>query len=189
VGEQRWEERDDGKPLTGELGVAEQVLLSLRFADKSLYLGVREARKLAVVAAEWLRRGISPRELRRVLMTQLPPAGVRSAVGLLGHRLRVKMPPIPPVGALVLPPLPGDRRPVPEVRPMVDCAGDGARSAHVFRPVGDEDTCGPCRVVIAEKVRAALGVETKKAVEEPLPGWRERFGVAGGPHEANGTVR
>ncbi|MFJ2744200.1 hypothetical protein ACIO3O_31630 [Streptomyces sp. NPDC087440] len=179
---QRWEERDDGKPPTGELALAEEVLLSLRHADKTLYLGVREARKLAVVAAEWLRRGISPKELRRVLGTQLPPGGARSAVGLLGHRLRAKMPPVPtPEQAKRLMPLPEERA-ARRARPaaMVECAGGGDRAAHMFRPVADEDTCGPCRVVIARKVREGLGLPPEPAPQAPeLPGWRERLGAAG----------
>ncbi|CAM5599282.1 hypothetical protein GCM10010329_49890 [Streptomyces spiroverticillatus] len=174
-----WEERDDGKTERRDLAVAEEVLLSLRYADKTLYLGVREARKLAVVAAEWLRRGISPRELRRVLMSQLPPGGVRSAVGLLGHRLRVKMPPVP----ATLPPLPAlGEVPLLPVQPaeMVECAGGGDRKEHMFRPVGDEDTCGPCRVAIGEKVRRGLGLAPEPRPHEPeLPGWRERLDAAG----------
>ncbi|MFD9422630.1 MULTISPECIES: hypothetical protein [unclassified Streptomyces] len=88
-----------------EVAEAEEVLLSLRHSHRDLHLGVSEARALVAHAVEWLRRGISGGELRRVLTSDLPPGGVRSAGGFLRHRLVQKMPegerrgPAAPVGA------------------------------------------------------------------------------------------
>nr|WP_308405857.1 hypothetical protein [Streptomyces sp. 404i] len=60
--------------------------------SRGLHLGVAEARVLVGQAVEWLRRGVSVGELRRVLSSDLPEGGVRSAVGFLRHRLAEKMP-------------------------------------------------------------------------------------------------
>ncbi|MFH9239449.1 hypothetical protein ACH4KO_15420 [Streptomyces anulatus] len=80
------------EPLTAEEVQAERVLLSLRHVSRGLHLGVAEARVLVGQAVEWLRRGVSVGELRRVLSSDLPEGGVRSAVGFLRHRLAEKMP-------------------------------------------------------------------------------------------------
>ncbi|MFI1246945.1 hypothetical protein ACH4TY_09560 [Streptomyces anulatus] len=80
------------EPLTAEEVQAERVLLSLRHVSRGLHLGVVEARVLVGQAVEWLRRGVSVGELRRVLSSDLPEGGVRSAVGFLRHRLAEKMP-------------------------------------------------------------------------------------------------
>ncbi|MGX5391840.1 hypothetical protein ACWLMY_08175 [Streptomyces anulatus] len=82
----------DLEPLTAEEVRAERVLLSLRHVSRGLHLGVAEARVLVGQAVEWLRRGVSVGELRRVLSSDLPEGGVRSAVGFLRHRLAEKMP-------------------------------------------------------------------------------------------------
>ncbi|MFG2277033.1 hypothetical protein ACGFNY_45685 [Streptomyces chartreusis] len=71
------------------------MLLSLRHEQRQLHLGVREARTLAGLAAEWLRRGVTAADLRRVLCGGLPAEGVRSAVGFLAHRLQEKLPAAP----------------------------------------------------------------------------------------------
>ncbi|MBT3077082.1 MULTISPECIES: hypothetical protein [Streptomyces] len=81
--------------LSGEDAVVERVLLSLRDVRADLRLGVVEARALVAQAVEWLRRGVSGVELRRVLSSDLPPGRVRSAVGFLRHRLEHKMPEAP----------------------------------------------------------------------------------------------
>lgn len=120
--------------------VAEAVLLSLRQSRRELHLGVSEARTLSAIAADWLRRGITPADLRYALTSALPPNGVRSAVGFLRHRLTVKMPqerslvPRTPQG-----PPRTDRLP----RPLITCEGSGRE--HLFRPLADETHCGPCR--------------------------------------------
>nr|WP_306463843.1 hypothetical protein [Streptomyces sp. WAC04770] len=81
--------------MSGEDAVVERVLLSLRDVRADLRLGVVEARALVAQAVEWLRRGVSGVELRRVLSSDLPPGRVRSAVGFLRHRLEHKMPEVP----------------------------------------------------------------------------------------------
>ncbi|MFF8290918.1 hypothetical protein ACF068_17055 [Streptomyces sp. NPDC016309] len=133
-----------------EVVAAERVLLSLRHEHRELWLGVREARGLAEAAAEWLRRGFSTTELRRALTTGLPPGGVRSAVGFLRHRLVEKLP-VP-------------LEPRPAVRGLVVCEGPG--DEHVFRPVGDETRCGPCR----RDAAASMAPPRREAV-----GWRARL--------------
>ncbi|MGW1410376.1 hypothetical protein [Streptomyces sp. NPDC002403] len=145
-----------------EVGEGERVLLSLRHANPQLHLGVREARGLAGVAAEWIRRGVSAAELRRALISELPRDGVRSAVGFLRHRLVQKLPapvaaPAPPVA-------------LPPVREFVVCEGEGEE--HVFRPVGDETLCGPCAREANRAYWAARRAEMESE-PDPLP-WRER---------------
>ncbi|MBT2493133.1 hypothetical protein J7E96_32430 [Streptomyces sp. ISL-96] len=123
-----------------ERAVAEGVLLSLRQSRRELHLGESEARTLSAIAADWLRRGISPADLRHALTSALPPTGVRSAVGFLRHRLTVKMPQERTVV-----------HPTPQAPPQTDrlsnalitCEGPGPE--HVFRPLADETHCGPCR--------------------------------------------
>ncbi|MEW2066858.1 hypothetical protein [Streptomyces sp. NPDC007346] len=155
---------------------AERVLLSLRHSHRQLHLGVAEARSLVGQAAEWLRRGVSGGELRRVLSSGLPSDGVRSAVGFLGHRLVQKMPEAPapePALAPVPAPVPvsvsvpergapavaegGEVEALPPVLPvsaatryvvpLVTCQGPG--SEHVFRPLGEETECPDCQQAAA----------------------------------------
>lgn len=149
-------------PPMPEVAFAEGVLLSLRHAQPQLHLGVREARGLAEAAAEWIRRGVGAGELRRVLTSELPGDGVRSAVGFLRHRLVQKLPEAvkpkqadePSGGALVL------------------CEGPGGE--HAFRPTrGDQTRCARCRAAEARTddrpARAATAPE-----DAPQTPWRER---------------
>ncbi|MET8346411.1 hypothetical protein [Streptomyces microflavus] len=147
-----------------EVAVAERVLLSLRHEQRQLHLGVPEARSIAGLAAEWLRRGVTTADLRRALCNGLPPQGVRTAVGFLAHRLKEKLPAAP---ESVDPP-----QPPPAPQALIACAGPGEE--HLFRPsVPWATTCGPCH---REEQRAfwadALG--RGDAAPEPPP-WRERF--------------
>ncbi|MCX4846886.1 hypothetical protein [Streptomyces sp. NBC_00893] len=163
-----------GEPGPVEVGEGERVLLSLRHANPQLHLGVREARGLADVAAEWIRRGVSAADLRRVLTSELPKDGVRSAVGFLRHRLVQKLP--APVAA-----------PVPSVAPspvreFVVCEGEGEE--HVFRPVADEALCGPCAREENRAYWAARRVEVENG-PDPLP-WRERVAAINGGERARG---
>ncbi|MFJ9638555.1 hypothetical protein [Streptomyces sp. NPDC101178] len=154
----------DGPPDGPEVAVAERVLLSLRHEQRQLHLGVREARTLAGLAAEWLRRGVTAADLRRALCSGLPVEGVRTAVGFLAHRLREKLPAAP------------ESAPTPEPSPpppaLIACAGPGEE--HMFRPrVPWATTCGPCH---REEQRAfwADAQARAEAAPEPAP-WRERF--------------
>ncbi|WP_433401613.1 hypothetical protein [Streptomyces sp. CA-146814] len=154
------EEPPDGP----EVALAERVLLSLRHEQRQLHLGVREARTLAGLAAEWLRRGVTAADLRRALCSGLPVEGVRTAVGFLAHRLREKLPAAP------------ESVPAPEPSPpppaLIACAGPGEE--HMFRPhVPWATTCGPCH---REEQRAfwADAQARAEAAPEPAP-WRERF--------------
>ncbi|MFF6867443.1 hypothetical protein [Streptomyces sp. NPDC012450] len=136
-----------------EVATAERLLLSLRHQSRDLLLGVREARGLAEMAAEWLRRGVSVGELRHALTSHLPGDGVRSAVGFLRHRLTEKLPQRPPEA--------GDS---PVAGGIVICEGPGRE--HTFRQVGDETRCRSCRR------------EQARTREEPGGGavaWRDHF--------------
>lgn len=136
---------------------------------RELYLGVKEARALAGLAARWLSRGVSAGELRRVLTSELPGDGVRSAVGFLRFRLLHKMPPELPVSATAQPAAPP---PVPE---LTVCTAPGEE--HVFRPVADETECRPCG---QEAARAAWRAQWEAAESQPDPlPWRERFANLG----------
>ncbi|WP_333734633.1 hypothetical protein [Streptomyces sp. IBSBF 3010] len=137
-----------------EVAEAESVLLSLRHANPQLHLGVREARGLSGMAADWLRRGVRASELRQALVNSLPAEGVRSAYGFVRHRLVHKLPEAPAPVA-----------PVATVRPHVTCEGEGPE--HVFRPRADETLCGPCAQQAAEEAHFA------KYPPRPQP-WRER---------------
>ncbi|MBT2425025.1 hypothetical protein J7F02_04785 [Streptomyces sp. ISL-112] len=176
---------------------AERVLLSLRHSDRQLRLGVREARELVGLAVEWLRRGVSGGELRRVLSSGLPAKGVRSAVGFLRHRLEMKMPEAPvseqraPAREAVeaveaatshdAPAVP------PYVPPLVTCEGPG--NEHVFRAMDGQTVCPECQQAAAwarwaERRAADLGIDlaedAAKAVEagRDPDGWRSRLAAA-----------
>ncbi|MFE3722277.1 hypothetical protein [Streptomyces cyaneofuscatus] len=185
--------------LSAQEAEAERVLLSLRNFDRQLRLGVREARELVGLAVEWLRRGVSAGELRRVLSSGLPAKGVRSAVGFLRHRLEMKMPEAPegekpPVAAEVrtevgaeqapstgLPPAP------PYVPPLVTCEGPG--NEHVFRAYDGQAVCPDCQQAAAwarwaERRAADLGVDLAEDAAQAVEagrdpdGWRSRLAAA-----------
>ncbi|WTI75817.1 hypothetical protein OG242_18130 [Streptomyces sp. NBC_00727] len=148
-----------------EVVQAERVLLSLRHATPQLHLGVREARGLSEMAADWLRRGVKAAELRTALVSGLPADGVRSAFGFVRHRLVRKLPePLEPAP------------PVAPVRPPVRCEGDGPE--HVFRPRADETLCRPCAQRAAEEAHYAkwplYAPDPDSEFQEPVR-WRERF--------------
>ncbi|MEV5851704.1 hypothetical protein [Streptomyces anulatus] len=190
--------------LTAEEVRAERVLLSLRHVSRGLHLGVAEARVLVGQAVEWLRRGVSAGELRRVLSSDLPEGGVRSAVGFLRHRLAEKMPEATvPAAREVQPkqkhePMP---MPMPEqdpepsasdaasppavpryVPPLVTCPGPGPE--HVFRAMAGETECPDCRQAAAwarwaEHRIAGLGGDADGwQAQEQLSGWRGRLAAA-----------
>ncbi|MFI9057050.1 hypothetical protein ACIGXQ_21380 [Streptomyces anulatus] len=190
--------------LTAEEVRAERVLLSLRHVSRGLHLGVAEARVLVGQAVEWLRRGVSAGELRRVLSSDLPEGGVRSAVGFLRHRLAEKMPEATvPAAREVQPkqkhePMPMPMpMPMPEpsasdaasppavpryVPPLVTCPGPGPE--HVFRAMAGETECPDCRQAAAwarwaEHRIAGLGGDADGwQAQEQLSGWRGRLAAA-----------
>ncbi|MFF3995093.1 hypothetical protein ACFYX8_17580 [Streptomyces cyaneofuscatus] len=190
--------------LSAQEAEAERVLLSLRNSDRQLRLRVPEARKLVGLAVEWLRRGVSAGELRRVLSSGLPRDGVRSAVGFLGHRLVQKMPEAPapaavpePEPASAPPALPDAPPPVPpRVAPLVTCEGPG--NEHVFRAYGGATLCPDCQQAAAwarwaERRAADLGVDLAEDAAKAVAagrgsdGWRSRLAAAAaGMAEAGG---
>ncbi|WP_405502322.1 hypothetical protein [Streptomyces anulatus] len=194
--------------LTAEEVQAERVLLSLRHVSRGLHLGVGEARALVAQAVEWLRRGVSVGELRRVLSSDLPEGGVRSAVGFLRHRLTQKMPEATVPAAREVQPMPmpmpmpmQEWEPVPDpvpqpaasdtasppavpryVPPLVTCPGPGPE--HVFRAMAGETECPDCRQAAAwarwaEHRIADLGGDADgRQAQEQLSGWRGRLAAA-----------
>ncbi|WP_030297635.1 hypothetical protein [Streptomyces sp. NRRL F-5681] len=156
---------------SAEVLAAERVLLSLRHERRELLLGVREARTLAGLAAEWLRRGVSPGDLRAALTRGLPKDGVRSALGFLAHRLVEKLPAPPAEQPEPVPP-----PPPPSPLALIACAGPGEE--HMFRPnVPWATTCGPCHREEQRTYWEDMRARTE-AAPEPLP-WRERFAAEG----------
>ncbi|MGQ4712328.1 hypothetical protein ACUN22_01450 [Streptomyces anulatus] len=180
--------------LTAEEVQAERVLLSLRHVSRGLHLGVAEARVLVGQAVEWLRRGVSVGELRRVLSSDLPEGGVRSAVGFLRHRLAEKMPEaaapaareVQPMSMQEPEPAASDTAPPPAVPryvpPLVTCPGPGPE--HVFRAMAGETECPDCRQAAAwarwaEHRIADLGGDADGwQAQEQLSGWRGRLAAA-----------
>ncbi|MFH9393606.1 hypothetical protein [Streptomyces sp. NPDC017556] len=159
----------DPGPDQAQVLLAERVLLSLRHQARELSLGVREARKLGALAAEWLRRGVSAEDLRLALCSALPEDGVRSAFGFLAHRLVEKLPPHPEVTAEPSPPASPLPQPPP---PLTACDGPGEE--HMFRPHASwVTTCGPCHreQQLAHWADALARAEADP--EPPRPPWRE----------------
>ncbi|MFD5343026.1 hypothetical protein ACFWJY_04475 [Streptomyces anulatus] len=149
-----------------EVLLAERVLLSLRHRTRELSLGAREARKLAALAAEWLRRGVSAGDLRLALSRALPEDGVRSAFGFLAHRLVEKLPPHPEATPEFLPP------PPPLSLPLLACDGPGEE--HMFRPHESwVTTCGPCHREQQRAYWADLMTRAEADPAPPRPSWRE----------------
>ncbi|GGZ12942.1 hypothetical protein CP967_17650 [Streptomyces nitrosporeus] len=153
-------------PWSAQEAEAERALLGLWRVHRSLRLGVVEVRRLVGLAVEWLRRGVSVEELCRVLGSDLPSAGVRSAVGFVRWRLVQKLPEAPACpsgltrsgGAGVGLVGRGEGVQLPLQVGWVTCQGPG--DEHVFRG-GEGDThCGPCRRQVAWEVW-----ERKRAVQ------------------------
>ncbi|MFJ9886011.1 hypothetical protein ACIQRW_09120 [Streptomyces sp. NPDC091287] len=147
-----------------EVLLAERVLLSLRHKTRELSLGVREARKLGALAAEWLRRGVTAGDLRLALSSALPEEGVRSAFGFLAHRLVEKLPPHPEAESSPPPP--------PLSLPLIACDGPG--DEHMFRPHESwVTTCGPCHREQQRVYWADLMARAEADPPPPRPSWRE----------------
>ena len=154
-------------PSQEELVLAERVLLSLKRQARQLTLGVREARKLAGLAAEWLRRGVSAGDLRLALSSALPAEGVRTAFGFLAHRLVENLPPRPEEVAESASPPPSSPL------PLIACDGPGEE--HMFRPHESwVTTCGPCHREQQRAYWADLMARAEADPAPPPPSWRER---------------
>lgn len=162
-------EEEQQAPVRAEVLLAERVLLSLRHKTRELSLGVREARKLAALAAEWLRRGVSAGDLRLALSSALPEEGVRTAFGFLEHRLVEKLPAPPEEAADLV--VVAESAPPPSL-PLIACGGPGEE--HVFRPHESwVTTCGSCH---REEQRAYWADVQARAEADPVPTqppWRE----------------
>ncbi|MFG3406931.1 hypothetical protein [Streptomyces sp. NPDC048142] len=165
------EEAGPEAPAQDEVLLAERVLLSLRHKTRELSLGVREARKLASLAAEWLRRGVSAGDLRLALSSALPAEGVRTAFGFLEHRLLEKLPAPPGETADLAVAAESVPAPLPPL-PLIACDGPGEE--HMFRPRESwYTTCGRCH---RERERAYWADVQARAEADPAPPpppWRE----------------
>ncbi|MEU4209950.1 hypothetical protein AB0F13_08110 [Streptomyces sp. NPDC026206] len=127
------------------------VVASISHRDRRLRLTGRDVQQLAPLAAEWLLRGATVKELREALTDGLPEP-VHSAVALVRNRLTRKMPPIPPFG--------GPAAPTPGPQPLRGCAGTCDR---VFRPVADETMCRDCRQEVSGGLGGALAARPPAA--------------------------
>ncbi|MCC9312298.1 hypothetical protein LN042_35445 [Kitasatospora sp. RB6PN24] len=152
------EQTSSPHPVPGaglDVQAAERVLLSLRQVDERLVLGSAEAARLAPLAAEWLARGVSEAGLKHALSSGLP-VPVKSAVALVRHRLREKMPEDE-----------ADRKPLK----LAMCTG----CDRGFRVVADEERCPGCRCAAA----AAAAAPSPEPAAPGRLGWRERVRLAG----------
>ncbi|MFJ2739536.1 hypothetical protein ACIO3O_07700 [Streptomyces sp. NPDC087440] len=147
-----------------QLAAAERVLRELKTARNDLYLGARDAHALAPHAALWLARGESLSTLWRELTVSLPNRLVENAHGFVRDRLLRKAPPVPELGARPQP-QPQPVEPAPRPRPLVDCGAPGC--GKVFRPVGGETYCGPCRIEHPEFARVCEAMSERPWA--PLP--------------------
>lgn len=86
-------------PAPPLLQAATELLAGLHHQDPRLLLSARDADRLAPGVAAWLERDVSPAAVRHALTADLLPDGVRRPVGLLAHRLTVRLPSPPPFRA------------------------------------------------------------------------------------------
>ncbi|MFD7235299.1 hypothetical protein ACFWAT_08305 [Streptomyces syringium] len=116
-----------------------QALTAVSRGERKLRLSPRDIAQLAPLAAEWLQRGSTLRELREALTSGLP-ARINSPAGLTRDRLVRKMPE---------PPSFADQRAAeptaPRVASMRECRGDHMHP-YLFRPVDGETLCRDCRL-------------------------------------------
>ncbi|GAA0420478.1 hypothetical protein [Streptomyces luteireticuli] len=116
------------------------VLTSVSHTERRLRLTGRELKELAPLAADWLLRGATGRDLREELRNGLPEP-VHHAASLIRDRLTRKLPEAPPIR-----PAP----PRPRVAQMRECAGEHLQP-YLFRPVAEEVLCSGCRIERAQE--------------------------------------
>ncbi|MFH8928597.1 hypothetical protein ACH4D4_16230 [Streptomyces pristinaespiralis] len=123
-------------PVTAE---ARQLVGALRALDPRLRVPRGMVPELAALAAQWLRLGHTPGDVRETVRQALPGPSqpIHRPGGLLRHLLR-DAPPAP------APPEP------PRVSRMRECAGDRHPQPLLFEPMGDEELCRDCRLEQAE---------------------------------------
>ncbi|MFF5128990.1 hypothetical protein ACFY41_18930 [Streptomyces syringium] len=126
-----------------------QALTAVSRGERKLRLAPSDIAQLAPLAAEWLLRGSTLRELREALTSGLPDR-INSPAGLTRDRLVRKMPE---------PPSFADQRtvepvepPTPRVAGMRECRGDHMHPC-LFRPVDGEVLCRDCRQEQAEEAQ------------------------------------
>ncbi|MFF7969117.1 helix-turn-helix domain-containing protein [Streptomyces sp. NPDC007903] len=133
-----------------EVGRAAAVLGRLGAVEPKLSLGAAEVLKLAPLAAEWLRRGVSELELRGTLVAGLP-ASVNAPAKLVANRLERKM----PAPRRVTDPA------APAVAVRAEC-GECGRPLPLGQPQG---ICGQCAGVeyATEAERPSVGMASEAA--------------------------
>ncbi|MBH1939103.1 hypothetical protein I5Q34_33415 [Streptomyces sp. AV19] len=114
------------------------VLASVSHSERQLRLTGREIKELAPLAADWILRGATGRDLREELRNGLPEP-VHHAASLIRDRLLRKLPEAPPIPAKRPAPL------EPRIAQMRECEGDHTHP-YLFRPLGGETLCGECRI-------------------------------------------
>jgi hypothetical protein len=133
--------------------LAERMLRDLRTVRSDLRLAFRNVRYLAGTVADKLQQGVPAWEIHHALTHDLPSGPILNAAGFVTHRLRKN---IPDPAALAAadkawesPPEAWDSEPAaappPRPKPIVECRGPGRPGEHLFRPVGEETFCTPCR--------------------------------------------
>ncbi|MBJ3808431.1 hypothetical protein [Streptomyces flavofungini] len=110
---------------------ARHLVEGLRDLDPRLRVPRGMVPQLTELAGQWLALGHSPGDVLDEIRRGLPPV-IHKPGGLVRHLLSDPVPPRPP------------RPEQPQVAALRECAGPHPHPL-LFRPVSDEDHCGPCR--------------------------------------------
>jgi hypothetical protein len=149
---------------------ATDLLTDLRDYSSRMILSACDTAHLALGAAAWLERGVSPSALRHALIGDLPPEGVRCPAAFLAYRLTDRLPAPSPFGPAT--PHTGTPQPPAPRHKLVNC--DGCDRA--FR--GPESSrCGDCRT----EMTAGAPPEEHHDVPPPVD--------TGGPARGHGDGR
>ncbi|MEU6667587.1 helix-turn-helix domain-containing protein [Streptomyces sp. NPDC046727] len=145
--EEASQQQEEASP---EVGRAAAVLGRLGAVEPKLSLGAAEVLKIAPLAAEWLRRGVSELELRNALVSGLP-ASVIAPARFLTNRLERKMP--------------APRRAVDPAAPAVAVRAECGECGRPL-PLGQsQGICGQCAGVdcVTEGERPSVGMASEAA--------------------------
>ncbi|MFI8087303.1 helix-turn-helix domain-containing protein [Streptomyces sp. NPDC086080] len=121
---------------------AADLLADLRRHSPHMLLSTADAAHLTPGVAAWLERDVTPAAVRRGLIADLPPEGVRRPAAFLAHRLAAQLPPPAPYREPAAPPPPAR----PRLR-MQNCDGCD-RGFHAPEP-------GLCRGCRSDRKEAA----------------------------------
>ncbi|MFJ2744409.1 hypothetical protein ACIO3O_32685 [Streptomyces sp. NPDC087440] len=127
---------------------AERILWALKTERKDLALTFRDVRYLANAVAARLQLGVPAWEIHNALTHGLPADPIRNAAGFVTHRLATQVPDAASLAAADAAREATARSrttALPARKAITECRGPGRPGPHVFRPVGDETFCDPCR--------------------------------------------